>query len=35
MTLEDVRTALRRDVIVAEHLSDVISSLRERHSAVA
>jgi NifB/MoaA-like Fe-S oxidoreductase len=27
MTLEDLKTALRRDVIVAEHLSDVVKSL--------
>jgi NifB/MoaA-like Fe-S oxidoreductase len=27
MTLEDLKTTLRRDVIVAEHLSDVVKSL--------
>ena len=33
MTLEDLKTALRREVIVAEHLSDVVKSLGERRAA--
>lgn len=35
MHLDDLKTALRRDVIVAEHLSDVVGSLAGRPAAVA
>jgi len=35
MSIEDLRTALRRDVIVAEHLSDVAAALRLQPAAVA
>jgi hypothetical protein len=35
MRIEDLRTTLQRDVIVAEHLSDVATALREQSTAVA
>lgn len=35
MHLDDLRTALRRDVVIAEHLSDVVASLAARPASIS